>query len=417
MPTGQRDPRQVRLIESGDAKTTPQLLEQLQEAWSASGGNKLIIKVPPETKPAPKVEEKEEKDKAKTDTPAKPANDRSASASPRNRVAARFVEMAVTGAAANNSEPATQIPKAAAPPQASPPAANPSAALAPVTITVGPDGRLTISSTDTAALDRMEQLIEELSPPQRRFKVFRLNHIRAIDFYFDVLKDYFKEDLETKGDNEFMGFFYGPRFGKSEDKTGPALSKRKKLMLTWDPQSNSILAANGSASQMAELQQLVDEFDKPANSDSVEKRKTAPVKIRFSKPTVIAAAVKEVYRDLLSAKDKEFDRGDQKEKKGASERVTIIDYAPSMGDSGDGKPSQLKVGFEGALSLGADDVSGVLIVSAQTAIFDNIVTMVHELDEQAAPKTTVQVYQTHGNVRADALQKALKANGGHGLAR
>ena len=60
----------------------------------------------------------------------------------------------------------------------------------------------------------------------------------------------------------------------------------------------------------------------------------------------------------------------KKDKRGNGERVTIIDYAPSMGDGGgDGKPSQLKVGFEGALSLGADDVSGILIVSAQSAIF------------------------------------------------
>jgi hypothetical protein len=224
-----------------------------------------------------------------------------------------------------------------------------------------------------------------------------------------VLKDFFKDDLDAKGDNEFMGFFFGPRFGKSDDKTGPTLSKRKKLMLTWDPGSNSIIAANASASQMAEIEQLIAEFDRQAPNDSAEKRRTMPVKINYSKPTVIAAAVKEVYRDLLSSKDKEFDRGDQKEKKGNGERVTIIDYAPSMGDSeGDGKPSQLKVGFEGALSLGADDVSGILIVSAQSAIFENIVTMVHELDEQAKPKTTVQVYQTHGLVKADALQKALE---------
>ena len=33
--------------------------------------------------------------------------------------------------------------------------------------------------------------------------------------------------------------------------------------------------------------------------------------------------------------------------------------------------------------------------------------MVHELDEQAAPKTTVQVHRVHGNVSAEALQKAL----------
>jgi hypothetical protein len=407
VPNGQHDPRQVRQIETSDAKSTAELLKQLQDAWSASGGNKLIIKVPPETKTAPKPDDKEQKDKPKTDTPAKPASDRSASAAPPNRVTFRFVELATTSANTDKTQ-SNQTPKAPAPANAPANHSNQPAASVPVTITVNPDGRLTITSTDTAALDRMEQLIEELSPPQRRFKVFRLNNIRAVDFYFDVLKDYFKEDLETKGDNEFMGFFYGPRFGKNEEKTGPTLSKRKKLMLTWDPQSNSILAANASASQLAEIQQLIAEFDQPAAKDNVEKRRTAPVKIRYSKPTVIAAALKEVYRDLLSAKDKEFDRGDQKEKKGNGERVTIIDYAPTMGDSGDGKPSQLKVGFEGALSLGADDVSGVLIVSAQSAIFDNIVTMVQELDEQAAPKTTVQVYQTHGIVRADALQKALE---------
>jgi len=411
VPSGQHDPRVVRVIEPGDAKSTPQLLKQLQEAWSASGGNKLIIKAPPDTKAAPKAKDKEEKEKPKADVPAKPASDRSAATVVPNRVAARFVELAASSATTTAPGPSDPSAKVATPAETASSATQP-AAPAPVTITVGQDGRLTITSTDTAALDRMEQLIEDISPPQRRFRVFRLNYIKAIDFYFDVLKDYFKEDLESKGENEFQGWFFGPRFGKNEEKTGPTLSKRKKLMLTWDPQSNSILAANASATQMAEIDQLVAEFDKPARSDSVEKRTTKPVKIRYSKPTVIAAAVKEVYRDLLSSKDKEFDRGDQKEKKGNSERVTIIDYAPSMGEGGDGRPSQLKVGFEGALSLGADDVSGTLIVSAQTAIFDDIVKMVHELDEQAAPKTTVQVYQTHGIVRADALQKALKQSVG-----
>ena len=37
-----------------------------------------------------------------------------------------------------------------------------------------------------------------------------------------------------------------------------------------------------------------------------------------------------------------------------------------------------------SLSLGADDISGVLIVSAQQALINDIEKMVHELDEQAA---------------------------------
>ena len=98
-----------------------------------------------------------------------------------------------------------------------------------MTITVNPDGRLTITSTDTAALDRMEQLIEELSPPQRRFKVFRLNYIRAIDFYFDVLKDYFKEDLETKGDNEFHGLFLWSAVRKKRRQDGSHAFETQKI--------------------------------------------------------------------------------------------------------------------------------------------------------------------------------------------
>ena len=78
---------------------------------------------------------------------------------------------------------------------------------------------------------------------------------------------------------------------------------------------------------MAEVEQLIEEYDKPARSDSVEKRTTMPIKIKYSRPTIIAAAVKEVYRDLLSSKDKEFESGDQKgDKRPTAERVTIIDY-------------------------------------------------------------------------------------------
>jgi hypothetical protein len=49
----------------------------------------------------------------------------------------------------------------------------------------------------------------------------------------------------------------------------------------------------------------------------------------------------------------------------------------------------------------------VLIVSAQKGIFNDIVRMVRELDDQAAPQTTVQVHRVAGNVSAEALQKAI----------
>ncbi len=417
IPSGQQDPRPVRLIDAADVKATPELLKRLQEAWSASEGNQLIIKAPPEAKAAPKAEEK--KDETKPTAPTKPASDRSADVTQPNRVVARFAELGTTAEAANpNPVDAPKAAPAATPPavdtaKAAAPAGPAAQSPAPVTITVTPDGQLMLNSTDTAALDRMEELIGKLAPPQRRYKIFTMQYIRASDMYLN-LTNFFKEDLDAKKkDDDFASWWYGyrPRSGDDKSAAGTGLSKRRKMMIDYDPPSNTVIIANASASQLAEAEQLIKEYDKPARSENVEKRATKPIKIKYSRPSIIAAAVKEVYRDLLSSKDKEFERGDQKgEKRPSAERVTIIDYG-SSGD-GDSRPSQIKIGFDGALSLGADDVSGILIVSAQQGIFDDIVKMVHELDEQAAPKTTVQVHRVYGTVSAEALQKALEKSVG-----
>jgi type II secretory pathway component GspD/PulD (secretin) len=178
-------------------------------------------------------------------------------------------------------------------------------------------------------------------------------------------------------------------------------------MITYDVPSNSILVANASPSQLQEIEQLIAEFDQPAPTDSVELRNTAAIKIHYSRPSIIAAAVKEVYRDLLSSRDKEFDRGDQRQERDINERVTVINYGGSSSGSDNDRPSPVNIGFDGALSLGADDVSGILIVSAQKGIFDDIVKMVRELDAEAAPQTTVHVHRVNGNVTAAALQKAI----------
>ena len=280
------------------------------------------------------------------------------------------------------------------------------AAPPPITVTITDDGRLLLSSSDTAALDRMEELIEQLSPPEKRFKVFACKYIRASEMWYD-LTDFFKEDLEGKSEGfirDWNGFMV-PTGGGSKD-TGTGLSKRRKLMITYDRPSNSILVANASATQLAEIQQLIEQFDKPSGTDSVEVRQTAAIKILYSRPSIIAAAVKEVYRDLLSKHDKEFDRGDKREDRSSTEHMTVINYSGQSDDS-NSRPTPVKIGFDGALSLGADDVSGVLIVSAQKALFNDIVRMVHELDNEAAPKTTVQVHHINGNVSAKSIQQAL----------
>jgi type II secretory pathway component GspD/PulD (secretin) len=396
IPRGQQDPRPVRFIEPG-GEVTAEMLEQLRDAWSAGGGSELIIKA------APKEEQKadDEQEKDKTAPPqAAPAEDRSTGVNGSPHIAARYVQLA-----AETTGPANESAADRSQETAEPAVPKGVAARAPVSITVTQDGRLMLTSPDPAELDRLEELIAELSPPEKRFRVYRLKHIKALHMYWD-LTDYFAEELKGE-DSGYTRDWFGFRIplGSKDKKTG--LAARRKLMITYDVPSNSILVANASPSQLAEIEQLISEFDQPAPSDSVELRNTAAIKIHYSRPSIIAAAVKEVYRDLLSSRDKEFDRGDQRQERETNERVTVINYGGSSSGSGNERPSPVNVGFDGALSLGADDVSGILIVSAQKAIFDDIVRMVRELDAEAAPQTTVHVHRVNGNVSAEALQKAI----------
>jgi type II secretory pathway component GspD/PulD (secretin) len=399
----QQTARPMRIIPAGDAENTAALLEKLRAAWPTAGRNELIIKAPPEKKPAATEQEEEKKPATENPKPAAPAaksTDRATDINLPSRIAAHFVQLNSTMPEDNSSAPA------AAPPATSPTPAGTQPTAPPITITVTDDGRLLLSSPDSAALDRMEELIDELTPPDKRFKIFPIKYVRASEIWYD-LTDYFKEDINSDTETNYDYSWYPPRPRSSKAKSEVSLSKRRKLMLTYDRPSNSILVANASSAQLAEMQQLIEQFDKPTAADSVEIRQTAAIKILYSRPSVIAAAVKEVYRDLLSKRDKEFDKADKRDERSTSERTTVINYGGSGDSDKNDRPSPVKIGFDGALSLGADDVSGVLIVSAQKALFADIVRMIHELDNEAAPKTTVAVHHVNGNVSAKSLQAAI----------
>jgi hypothetical protein len=131
----------------------------------------------------------------------------------------------------------------------------------------------------------------------------------------------------------------------------------------------------------------------------------ALIKVKYSKASEIAEALKEVYRDLLSSKDKEFDQGEQQRRGTTQERVTVIRYGD--GSASSKRPSPVKVGFEGALSVGVDDISNTILISVQEELYESVVDMVNRLDQEAAPNTVVRVHRVNGNVSAQALQQTI----------
>jgi type II secretory pathway component GspD/PulD (secretin) len=399
--------RTVRSFDAGDPAATARLLEQLRAAWPSLGENELIIDDKRLKNPPKPAEEKksEEKPAATTDRAAALLQ------TPKFRLvqltgapAAATVEGAKnddassTGEAANDTAAnnSSKDDAASATPSRRP----------PVTVTITEDGRILVASEDTEALDKLEKFAGAVLPQTQRYKIFHIKHANVFDVYLN-LKEFYEEEL--KGDSTAILDWWGDV--RTQDKKGDSLlSKRPTLRLIWDPASDTILVANASARQLAEIESLINEYDQPAPDDATTERVTQPVKIQYSRASTIATAVKEVYRDLLSSKDKEFDQKDGKGGGSSSggSGVTILSYSRNNSSSdGAKKSAPVKVGFQGALSLGADDVSNIVLVSAQKEVFDGVVEMIRQLDEEAAPKTTVQVHRITGNIRAENLQKAL----------
>jgi type II secretory pathway component GspD/PulD (secretin) len=398
--------RAVRSIET-DPEATARLLEQLKKAWPSLGENELIIndqRPKAETQPAEKEEPKEEK-------PAE-TGDRQAAANPAGGPRFYLAQLAAQTPAAEDlavdaPESSTTAAEIAEDTDKNIAAAGGGDATtkrrAPVTVTVTEEGRILISSEDTEALDRLEQFVGQAAPQQQRYKIFRIRHADVYDVYLN-LKEFYEDEL--KGERDSMLDWWG----EIQD-TGPKeslLSRRPPLRLIWDPDSNSILVANASPSQLAEIERLIKEYDQPQADDETTERVTRPVKVQYSRASVIVTSLKEVFRDLLSSKDKEFDAKDGQQRPGSSGGgITVLRYSMGGSDNDQSRSAPVKVGFQGALSLAADDVSNIVLVSAQKDVFELVNAMIQKLDQEAAPQTTVRVHRVTGSVSAESLQKAL----------
>jgi type II secretory pathway component GspD/PulD (secretin) len=114
---------------------------------------------------------------------------------------------------------------------------------------------------------------------------------------------------------------------------------------------------------------------------------------------VVATAVKDVYRDILSGNDKALANNQQKQ--GSPERV----YNYNFGDEGDSEQTMPR--WKGMLSIGVDELSNTLIVSAPRFLFDQVDALIKELDERAKPTSSVRVVRLDGKVNTAVVRQAL----------
>jgi type II secretory pathway component GspD/PulD (secretin) len=174
------------------------------------------------------------------------------------------------------------------------------------------------------------------------------------------------------------------------------------LRFIYDYDTNSILVANASPGQLATVERLIKIYDRAPSEDSLSARRFKIFQLTYAQAENVATTIKEVYRDLLSSKDKEF-QGKNDEKQ--SNQTTNYYRVYGSSEDGDKKPTKVKASFAGALSVGVNQAANTVIVSAQEEWMSSIAEMIAYLDRNA--ETATVVHQVDGRISSSSLKTAL----------
>ncbi len=284
---------------------------------------------------------------------------------------------------------------------------------APVKIELDSDGNLVLSSDDTRALDRLESMMLDMAPPKRPYSVFHIEHASATWMMLN-LTDYFKEDDKSEQDDPFMRFIFDL---DSNEKEGPSgLGKAKPLRFVADNDTGSIVVTGASSGQLKTIGELISLWDVPEPINKRQSRFTRLVPVKYSRAERIAETIKDAYRDLLSSNDKAFSQGNQG---GGGAVGASTDRAQprsrdgggsGLVDSQGGKTSgDTNMTFKGKLSIGVDNVSNALLISAEgEELLDLVCDMIDQLDSSATVQGNMQIRGLKGNVSVRSLETALQ---------
>ena len=240
---------------------------------------------------------------------------------------------------------------------------------ATVRIEIDSAGNLMLVSPDTAALDQLENLMLQLSPPKRPYQVFHIEHASAAWMRLN-LEDYFK-DLEEDDSNsdQFFRWYFGYD-SQQEEKKANGLGKGNKLRFVDDPDTNTLVVNGATPEQLRTISELIVLWDVPEPVNKRKTRFTRLVQIEFGMAEKIAETVKEAYRDLLSSNDKAFTGGGrgQNPQGGGGENGDATKSREGNGSSLQNSERNQDGGgtdfsFKGKLSLGIDSVGNTLLVS------------------------------------------------------
>ncbi len=279
-------------------------------------------------------------------------------------------------------------------------------------------GNLVISSSDTAALDRLENYMLEFSPPKRPYHVFTTRYASATWVKLN-LEDYFKDEDVKKDDTPaFMRWYFG--FDEEQKTESPSgLGRPSKLRFIADVDTGTIVVSNATAEQLRSIEELIRLWDVPEPVNKRSVRYTRLVSLRYGKAPRIAETIKEAYRDLLSSNDKAFQQGQPGQgspgsgpQKNDTPRNRQVSRGSELVDTG-GTGQQgggADFSFKGKLSLGVDELGNTILVSTEgEPLLELVCDMIDQLDHACQVRDSVQIVDLKGSINAGTLEAALRA--------
>lgn len=299
--------------------------------------------------------------------------------------------------AQRRQEPRAETPAVTQVPTGLRTAAAQETSVPPIRFSLTPDGHLIISSDDKAALQDVEDLMREVVRPVPKYKIFYLKHATPSWVTLN-LEDYFRADDESES-----GYRYDPFWGfrpssNSKSSGAATLGRRRQPQFIYDNFTSTILVRDADRRQLQTIEDLIDIYDVPEPADTRSMRITKIFKLQNSKAEAVSQALKDVFRDLLSANDKAL------EKEGEKSQTRVYSYFGD--DTGDGD-EESPIRFKGLLSIGIDKNSDTLVISSIASLMDTISDLVIELDRAAETSSSVQVIKVDPTVDLSLLQEKL----------
>lgn len=291
------------------------------------------------------------------------------------------------------------------------PAGHAPTAAPPVSIRVDPDGHLIIASEDLRALGLLEQWLAEAMPKPRRFEVFKLKYAPAYWVALN-LEDFFEEEeKDDRQRRDMASWWWGGGPPPSNDPAPRQLGKRRPIRFIADDDTNTIVVQGADQEQLRIIAELVELYDIPEPMNAQTARVTKLFHVKYSKAVVIAETIKDAYRDLLSSNDKALQGAQQQQQNNRPEATIIRNYGPQIGGDADNsnQEKRTQITFKGKLSIGIDEITNTLLVSAEGESLLNIIgEMIEQLDTAAKPQERVQVLRLNSNINPEQISTTLR---------